>query len=56
MIRRTGALRAYDALLMQACRAVDVPHRLDQLPTGTPLEVERLRVEESLMSAGLVIR
>ncbi|MFC0108479.1 hypothetical protein [Kibdelosporangium aridum] len=56
MIRRTGALHAYDALLMQACRAVDVPHRLDQVPTGTPLEVERLRVEESLMSAGLVIR
>lgn len=56
MVRRAGALRAYDCLLMQACRAVDVPHRLDQVPTGTPLEIERLRVEQSLMSAGLVIR
>lgn len=56
MVRRTGALQAYDALLMQACRAIDVPHRLDQLPMGTPLEVERLRVEQSLISAGLVIR
>ncbi|CAM3833717.1 hypothetical protein KIPE111705_27265 [Kibdelosporangium persicum] len=56
MVRRMGTLQAYDALLMQACRAVDVPHRLDAVGLGTPLEIERLRVEQSLMSAGLVIR
>jgi hypothetical protein len=55
MVRRRGALQAYDSLLIQACQAVDVPHRLDAM-AGTPLEIERLRVEQSLISAGLVIR
>jgi hypothetical protein len=48
-------LQAYDQLLIQACRAVDVSHRIDQLPPGTDLELERLRVEEQLRDAGLAI-
>jgi hypothetical protein len=56
IVRRQGTLQAYDALLMQACLAVDITHQLDQLPPGLTLELERLRVEESLRSAGLVIR
>ncbi|MET0132852.1 MAG: hypothetical protein ABW215_04585 [Kibdelosporangium sp.] len=55
IVRRRGTLQAYDELLRQACLAVDVRHRLDVLPPGTELELERLRVEESLRSAGLVI-
>lgn len=56
VVRRRGTLQAYDALLVQACLAVGIDHRLDQLPPGMSLELERLRVEESLISAGLVIR
>jgi hypothetical protein len=56
VVRRRGTLQAYDALLIQACQAVDVDHRLDLLQPGTSLELERLRVEESLRSAGLMIR
>lgn len=54
-VRRHGARAAYDALLIQACAAVDVEHRLAELPEGIDREVERLRVEESLRGAGLVI-
>jgi hypothetical protein len=54
-VRRAGTLQAYDELLKQACLAVDVQHRLDRLPPGTELELERLRVEESLRCAGLAI-
>jgi hypothetical protein len=55
VVRRIGTLQAYDHLLKQACAAVDVQHQLDCLPQGTDLELERLRVEESLRSAGLAI-
>lgn len=51
--RRLGARQAYDQLLMQACRAVEVEHRLDTLPEGVDRDIERLRVEESLRGAGL---
>lgn len=54
-IRRRGTREAYDALLVQACRAVGVEHRLHGLPEGMDRELERLRVEESLRSAGLAI-
>jgi hypothetical protein len=56
VVRRRGTLQAYDALLMQACFAVGIDHELDRLPPGMSLELERLRVEESLKDAGLVIR
>ncbi|PRY40331.1 hypothetical protein [Umezawaea tangerina] len=54
-VRRAGTRQAYDALLVQACRAVEVDHRLGYLPEGMDRELERLRVEESLRTAGLVI-
>jgi hypothetical protein len=54
-IRRRGARQAYDALLAQACQALEVEHRLDYLPEGMDRELERLRVEESLRGAGLMI-
>jgi hypothetical protein len=52
-LRRRATRQAYDALLVQACAAVDVPHRLDALPEGLDREVERLRVEEALRAAGV---
>jgi len=54
-VRRRATREAYDALLIQACTAVDVPHRLTDLPDGMAREVERLRVEEALRDAGLTI-
>jgi hypothetical protein len=56
MVRRVGTQRAYDSLLMQACAAMGVEQHLAQLPEdGMDREIERLRVEESLRSAGMVI-
>lgn len=55
MARRRGIRQAYDALLVQACAALAVPHRLTELPEGMDLEVERLRVEHALRSAGLAL-
>lgn len=52
-VRRRATREAYDALLVQACTAVDVPHRLDRIGEGVDREVERLRVEEALRAAGV---
>lgn len=52
-VRRRAARQAYDALLTQACAAVEVSHRLGTLAEGMDLEVERLRVEEALRAAGV---
>ncbi|MFL6124851.1 hypothetical protein [Actinophytocola sp.] len=52
-VRRRATRQAYDALLIQACQAVDVPHRLDTISEGVDREVERLRVEEALQEAGV---
>ncbi|MEU3272225.1 hypothetical protein ABZ639_15390 [Saccharomonospora sp. NPDC006951] len=54
-VRRRATHQAYDALLVQACTAVEVTHRFDSAPQGIEREVERLRVEEKLREAGLVI-
>jgi len=54
-VRRRATRDAYDALLTQACTAVDVPHRLTELPDGMARELERLRVEEALREAGLTM-
>ncbi|MGK4597980.1 MULTISPECIES: hypothetical protein [Amycolatopsis] len=54
-VRRYGTRQAYDALLVQACREVEVVHRLAELPEGFDREIERLRVEESLAERGLSV-
>ena len=54
-LRRLAARQAYDDLLRQACRALSIPHRLDDIPEGLDKDIERLRVEESLRQAGLRI-
>ncbi|RZQ63266.1 hypothetical protein [Amycolatopsis suaedae] len=53
--RRLGARQAYDALLVRACTAVGVEHRLAEVPEGMDRDIERLRVEEALRGAGLVL-
>jgi hypothetical protein len=53
--RRFGTRQAYDELLTVACRQVDVPHRLGELPEGMDREIERLRVEQSLRERGLAV-
>ncbi|MFD4191313.1 MULTISPECIES: hypothetical protein [Amycolatopsis] len=55
MLRRRATHQAYDALLVQACAALGLPHWLDELPEGVERDIERLRVEESLRRAGLVV-
>ncbi len=54
-VRRVGTRQAYDTLLSQACREVEVSHRLDTLPEGFDREIERLRVAESLRERGLSV-
>ncbi|MFI7121667.1 hypothetical protein [Amycolatopsis sp. NPDC049868] len=54
-VRRYGTRQAYDALLVEACREVEVDHRLAELPEGFDREIERLRVEESLAEHGLSV-
>jgi hypothetical protein len=52
-VRRTGRLAAYDDLLLQACRALDLPDLLTGLPEGREREAERLHLEFLLARAGL---
>jgi hypothetical protein len=52
-LRRRATRQAYDALLVQACSAVEVVHRLDSIAEGMDREVERLRVEDALREAGI---
>lgn len=55
MVRRRATRQAYDALLLQACAAVDIRTDLDDVPEGVEREMERLRVEQCLRDAGLAI-
>ncbi|WP_052684808.1 hypothetical protein [Lentzea aerocolonigenes] len=54
-VKKFAARQAYDALLVQACAALEVEHRLRSLPEGMDREIERLRVEETLRRLGLSI-
>jgi hypothetical protein len=55
-VRRRALFLAYDDTLVAACRALDVPHALSDLQPGVDRDLERLRVESSLESAGLRFR
>jgi len=55
MARRRGTVAAYDDLLGQAARALDVPDLLVDLREGTDREAERLRLEHLLRQAGLTL-
>ena len=51
--RHNGILLAYDDVLGDAALALDVPHALADLPLGLDRDLERLRVEAALRTAGL---
>jgi hypothetical protein len=53
MARRAGTTAAYDDLLAEAARALDVPDDLSGLPPGTDRDAERLRLEHLLRERGL---
>ncbi len=55
VVRRRAATAAYDALLTQACESVGVPQQLDEVAEGIERDVERLRVEQALCDAGIVL-
>ena len=55
IVRWRATRQAYDTLLAQACEAVNVEHRLDELPEGFERNMERLRIEEALREAGLAV-
>ncbi|MEN3357559.1 MAG: hypothetical protein V7637_1541 [Mycobacteriales bacterium] len=54
--RRQGLLLAYDHTLVAGCRALGLAEALSELPPGTDRDLERMRVENSLESAGLRFR
>jgi hypothetical protein len=53
MARRVAIVAAYDAALLDACRALDVPTDLDCLTDALERESERLRTEAELARAGV---
>ena len=53
--RFEGRRRAYDDVLVEACRAVEVEHLLQVLPPGPELDRERQRVEMVLQRVGLLL-
>lgn len=52
---RRAVLASYDRRLVLACAALDVRQHLTEL-SGLDKDIERVRVEGALMSAGLVFR
>jgi hypothetical protein len=48
-----GRRQAYEVVLVEACRALEVEHLLEVLPPGSELDAERQRVESMLAWAGL---
>ena len=55
MARRRGLQAAYDDVLTEAARLLEVPHALDRVPPGWPRDVERLRLQAALADAGLAV-
>jgi hypothetical protein len=55
MARRRGLQAAYDDVLVEAARQLEVPHALDAVPPGRPRDVERLRLQTALAEAGLAV-
>lgn len=55
MARRRGLQAAYDDVLAEAARLLEVPHTLDSVPPGRARDVERLRLQAALADAGLAV-
>lgn len=50
-----GNRMAYDRVLIQACTMLDIDHELAEETAGLERDIERLRVEADLETAGVVI-
>lgn len=55
MARRRGLSRAYDDVLVDACRALGVPDTLSGMAPGVERDSERLHVEHELEQVGFVL-
>ncbi|MGY1591206.1 hypothetical protein ACI789_03130 [Geodermatophilus sp. SYSU D00965] len=55
MARRRGLQAAYDDVLLEAARILEVPHTLTDRPSGSARDAERLRLQSALADAGLVV-
>jgi hypothetical protein len=53
MVRRRAIVAAYDAALLDACRALDVSTDLGRMTDALERESERLRTEAELTRAGV---
>ncbi|MBA2388921.1 MAG: hypothetical protein H0V67_01585 [Geodermatophilaceae bacterium] len=53
--RHHGTQMAYDDVLVELCRALEVEHDLGSLSQGLTRDMERLRVEDVLYGLGLRI-
>jgi hypothetical protein len=53
MARRRAIVAAYDEVLLDACRALEVPTELDRMTDALERESERLRTEVELERAGI---
>jgi hypothetical protein len=53
MARRRAIVAAYDEVLLDACRALEVPTELDRMTDALERESERLRTEAELERAGV---
>ncbi|MGY1618057.1 hypothetical protein ACI797_15060 [Geodermatophilus sp. SYSU D00691] len=51
--RRRGLQAAYEDVLVEAARLLEVPHTLPVLPAGHARDTERRRLEIALAAAGL---
>ncbi|MGI9093859.1 MAG: hypothetical protein ACR2FF_10605 [Mycobacteriales bacterium] len=54
--RSRGLELAYDDVLVQACRALEITEAIRAVPPGWQRDIERLRVEACLENAGLAVR
>ena len=54
--RLRGWVKAYDDVLVTACRSLGIEERLSELPEGPTRELERERVERMLEATGLLLR
>ncbi|TFV63388.1 hypothetical protein E4P41_04915 [Geodermatophilus sp. DF01-2] len=55
MARRRGLQAAYDDVLVEAARLLQVPNTLTSAPPGRARDVERLRLQAGLAHAGLAV-
>jgi|1186.fasta_scaffold244709_1 hypothetical protein len=50
-----GNRLAYDQILIQACRMLEIEHELSEETTGMERDIERFRVEAELERAGVTV-